>query len=330
MRDVKTPLQPPRPLSSLVRLRGEAIDAHQMLLLYAMLGPKRTVRRIASIMRRAASTTIQRAKVYEWERRVKETPEPDIEAWRIYAAEHLHRRGGRRPLFAILEQAVPLIGVLARIDIAALPPDPEDGPETVEVDNLAPGGPVVAAGAESLPIPGCPKGKRDEVDTPEMRPAGERVAAAIAQPAADPEARAKDSPEHAVELIDTALEYVMAKLRANEVKVRMSDLSTLLRTRELLRGGATERVQHTGLPGADLPETIRLRNISDQRDRLRVMREDIAELAAILDAVAASEEQAPINEGRVVETTAAPGGPPVEPAPATEITETTEPPPGAP
>jgi hypothetical protein len=304
-----TPLQPPRPLSSLARLRGEAMDAHQMLLLYAMLGPKRSARTVARILRRGHSTAIHRARTYEWERRVRETAEADLEAWRIYRAEHLHRRGGRRPLFAILAESVPLVGVLARIDIAGLPPDPEDdsAPDEVDVSHVPePAQPPVAAASEPLEMPGTPRLGRELASTPHLRPAADRVEAALSTPApADPEAPAARSPERGAELVEVALDYFMERLRAKEVPVRMSDLPRLLQALALLRGDPTERIHLTGLPGAELPETIRLRNISDPRERLRVMREDLAEIASILDAIAASEEQAPVNAGLVVDTTAA-------------------------
>lgn len=89
-------------------------------------------------------------------------------------------------------------------------------------------------------------------------------------------------------LVDGALGYVAAQIKAGKVTVRLSDLPTLLRLRSLLTGGLTGRVEVVPAAAA---ESVRLqvaRSDPDPGARVRAMRDDVADLAVVLDALVAT------------------------------------------
>lgn len=98
-------------------------------------------------------------------------------------------------------------------------------------------------------------------------------------------------------LVDASFGYFAQELKAGRVKVSMASLPMLIKAKMLLRGEATSRVEHTGLldarrvPVGDSVRAADARRSGKPEALLAAMRQDVAELAVILDAVATSAER---------------------------------------
>lgn len=118
-----------------------------------------------------------------------------------------------------------------------------------------------------------------------------RLLSLLATQKAEAEAAAADPSDKLLKLIDASFGYFARELQAGKVKVTMSSLPMLIKARALLTGGATSRTEHTGLLNArsgtlrDSARVADARASKDQGALVRAMREDIAELAVILDAL---------------------------------------------
>jgi hypothetical protein len=118
-----------------------------------------------------------------------------------------------------------------------------------------------------------------------------RLLSLLATQRAEAEAAAADPTDRLVKLVDAAFGYFARELGAGKVKVTMSSLPMLIKARALLTGGATSRTEHTGLldaRGAGWRDSARVADARQSTDKgalVRAMREDVAELAVILDAL---------------------------------------------
>ena len=118
-----------------------------------------------------------------------------------------------------------------------------------------------------------------------------RLLSLLATQRAEAEAAAADPTDRLVKLVDAAFGYFARELGAGKVKVTMSSLPMLIKARALLTGGATSRTEHTGLldaRGPNLRDSARVadaRQSGDKTALVRAMREDVAELSVILDAL---------------------------------------------
>lgn len=141
-----------------------------------------------------------------------------------------------------------------------------------------------------------------------------RLLSLLATQRAEAEAAAADPSDKLLKLIDASFGYFARELQAGRIKVTMSSLPMLIKARALLTGGATSRTEHTGLVDAralgvrDSARVADARQANDQGALVRAMREDVAELAVILDALGdanVEEESGPIDVESVPVTQAA-------------------------
>ena len=114
------------------------------------------------------------------------------------------------------------------------------------------------------------------------------------------EAAAADPSDRLLKLVDASFGYFAQELKKGNVKVTMSSLPMLIKARALLTGGATSRTEHTGLLDArgvgwrDSARVADARQSGDKTALVRAMRDDVAELAVILDALGeVGDESAP-------------------------------------
>lgn len=118
-----------------------------------------------------------------------------------------------------------------------------------------------------------------------------RLLSLLSTQKAEAEAAAADPSDRLLKLIDASFGYFARELAAGRIKVTMSSLPMLIKARALLTGGATSRTEHTGLVDAralgvrDSARVADARQAKDQGALVRAMREDVAELAVILDAL---------------------------------------------
>ena len=118
-----------------------------------------------------------------------------------------------------------------------------------------------------------------------------RLLSLLATQRAEAEAAAVDPTDRLIKLVDASFGYFAQELKHGRVKVSMSSLPMLIKARALLTGGATSRTEHTGLldaRGPNLRDSARVADARQSQDKtalVRAMREDVAELAVILDAL---------------------------------------------
>lgn len=143
-----------------------------------------------------------------------------------------------------------------------------------------------------------------------------RLLSLLATQRAEAEAAAADPNDRLLKLVDASFGYFANALKNNQVKVTMSSLPMLIKARALLTGGATARTEHTGLldaRGLGLRDSARVKDARESKDTnalIRAMREDVAELSVILDALGDTsvDDEAPtVIEGEATPVTSAAG-----------------------
>lgn len=131
-----------------------------------------------------------------------------------------------------------------------------------------------------------------------------RLLSLLATQRAEAEAAAVDPTDRLIKLVDASFGYFAQELKNGRVKVSMSSLPMLIKARALLTGGATSRTEHTGLldaRGPNLRDSARVadaRQSGDKTALVRAMREDVAELSVILDALGEVGDEAGGEGGR--------------------------------
>jgi hypothetical protein len=310
-------LTPPTSTSSLVRVRGESPAPHRALLLYAMTGERRSFAVVGKALRTSPATVRSWARRWEWERRYKETPDADTESYVLYQRHYLARYGSAA-IVRLLGEVVEPLGFLAQIDAAMLERDEEvhgGGAEEREPPAMS----VVPALAEAQPLK-APRGdapRRPVVEAPprEVRQPDPdltaRVTASLGLGSAPPAGPAPEvlpagtfsppapagpprdlSLERDIKLLDGALGYCAQALKDGKVPVTLSGIASLLKTKQLLLGRSTANVavvvQSTG--PAPVP-TVRVQQAQTDAARLAAYREDVADLATILDGIEAGAER---------------------------------------
>jgi hypothetical protein len=309
-------LLPPTSASSLVRLRGEPIPTHRALLLYAMAGERRTFALIGRVAHKSDATIRTWALRWEWERRYRETPDADTESYILYQRNYLARYGPSA-VIRLTESVVEPLGFLAQIDAAMLERDaeahsePPPGTPPLSTVPATPDVPLPRPASVPGPLTRAQRiGPRPEVrqpdpeltarvtaslglgsappvgPTPEVLPAGTFSPPAPAGPPRDL------SLERDIKLLDGALGYCAQALKDGKVPVTLSGIASLLKTKQLLLGRSTANVavvvQSTG--PAPVP-TVRVQQAQSDAARLAAYREDVADLATILDGIEAGAER---------------------------------------
>jgi hypothetical protein len=297
-------LPPPTATSMLVRVRGEPLTPHRALLVYAMAGERRSFAVAAKALQRSDATIRTWARKWEWDRRCRETPSADTEAYVIYQRTYLPKHGAKS-VVRLMKLVVEPLGFLAMVDASMLEQDEKAHTEAPEVKrDLPPPALSVAMAPKALerkaraPAP-PPVERQPDPDltsrvtaalglgsSPEVLPAGTFSPPAPAGPPRDL------SLERDIKLLDGALGYCAQALKDGKVPVTLSGIASLLKTKQLLLGRSTANVavvvQSTG--PAPVP-TVRVQQAQSDAARLAAYREDVADLATILDGIEAGAER---------------------------------------
>lgn len=334
----------------MVRLRGEGKIEHRAFLLWAVGGASRTLQSASRAIRKPGSSLRDWRKKFEWERRYRETADPDIEAYLVYQREYLAQCGSAA-IMRVAADLAPMVGFLSQVDADALRRDEaaardrarggvveresyrdaEAGllglnGEDADADPVEDTDPSLPAPAPFVAAAPRLSYRRNHEDQITVDPTGARVPPRVRQPLPDPaltervvsalglgsaaivpqvvqpgaggtprvsrEEQIALSIERDLRLIDASLGYFAKKLAAGEIPVRMSDLPTLLKVKQLLLGRSTSNVAVAvaSTTAAPVP-TVRVQQALTEDARYDAYREDVADLATILDGIAAGRER---------------------------------------
>jgi hypothetical protein len=337
------------------RLRGEDKTQHKAFLVYSIAGEKRSVAAVHRALRwggrRTENCLNKWRRTFEWERRIRETPDPDVEAFMLYDQLYLAQHGASA-IVRLMEDIEPIVGLLAQVDRQALlaaereaiarsrgqgrtgaaPDEREEGEDDDEEDGgedepgerperpLVAAAPIVVAPNDRMPGRGGLREERvaiaraeqdggDGADAPQLRARPEvtqRVMEALGLATLEPtpaqvvpaapagptkEELAERQRERDLKLLDAALGYCAKALQEGKVPVTLGGIATLLKTKQLLLGRATANVAvavSTVEPART--HTVRLQQVGGtERERLAAFREDLDDLATILDGIEAAQ-----------------------------------------
>jgi hypothetical protein len=324
-------IAPPPPGAPIERLRGEERVEHRAFLLWAMGGPQRSLLAACKSTRKADKVIRRWRAKHEWERRYRETADPDVEAFLVYQREYLAQFGSAA-IMRVIESIVPTVGFLTQIDAESLQADEAAARErarlkgTREYEDEDEDGarpvirPLVSAAPRILDREGYTRDRSevDKGDPPVKVPPRSRaeidpllaghvmqalaITPEVVQPPGGTPAGLGVGPgspsfqaglERDLKLVDASLGYFARKLQAGEIPVKMSDLPILLKVKRLLLGASTSNVavNVAGAPTHAAVPTVRVQQAKDDDAKLTAYREDLADIMTILDGIAAGRER---------------------------------------
>ena len=257
----------------LTQLPTESDSAYEALLLWAMQTPDaRSNRLIARSMGTAESNVRLWRKKYDWEMRCARVPSAEYAALHIFRQRMEEHVGTDRT--EMMRAALDI--VLAKAGYARL--RSEVRKQRVGIEQSHP-----AAKDDTV--------YKSELSTTELY----QIDPARYLRDLSTRIRSKHLKETDVSkqimLIDAVLGLIARRVQSGELQVRVSDIPSLLKARALLTGLPTEQVavhQQVEHNHSVVVETLRMKRAKasgNEQDVLTAMREDIAELSVILDAV---------------------------------------------